>query len=400
MRRNGRRCVGHCLQVLAGALLLLASCKSGPSGSAGMVQNLQVPPTARIREPGLDVPAALAAFSGVWGGRWHGVSYGQDWSVDSLVIVERISANGDVQGAYVLGDAPPYQRAGSWKFAGKIVDGKLTWVWNKNRFVYSMDGNGILSGRRYVSDVQDSSQIMMRKMSGIATDSQPPSFLSAIVVAALDPAITPELAVFNGKWEGVTGDGRQRVMVVDQITPAGDAAVIHAWDDVTRPEGFRPWGYAGRIHNGVLVFSGGGDTYQFTKASDGTLSGIMVRNGAEHSAGVITMTTVSIDLSQPRPKHWLVGLWKGSIAGYTPPEGPARTLNVAGVADGGIATAAWGLQTARNFGSTNVTVNGDNVTVTTSANSRVELRRDGNQLVGTFTLVNGRAYEVVLSRIE
>lgn len=279
--------------VLAVSLLSLTSCENSPSGSTGMVENLPTPSGTRIVTPAKDVPTSLAAFSGIWGGRWRGVSYGQDWAVDSLVIVERIGANGDVRGTYVLGDAPPYLRAGSWKFSGKIADGKLTWTWGTSRLVYSMERDGILSGRRYISDVQDSAQITMRKMEATADAATPPaSLLASIEIGAPDPTAPPAATVFIGRWEGVTSSGRERIMAVTRVTSHSDASVMHAWDDASRPEGFKPNYYTGSVENGVLSFSGGGDRYEFRMTPDGTLNGIVLRNGTEQRWGAITMRRV------------------------------------------------------------------------------------------------------------
>lgn len=90
-----------------------------------------------------------------------------------------------------------------------------------------------------------------------------------------------------------------------------------------------------------------------------------------------------------------------AVVAYSPPEGPSRTLHVVDVGSNGTARAVWALDTATNFRNTKATVNGGDVTVVTSANSRVQLRRVGDdQLVGTFTLGNGSTYGVIMSRAE
>ncbi len=108
-----------------------------------------------------------------------------------------------------------------------------------------------------------------------------------------DPSVPPEIAAFSGRWKGVVhGNGRERIMVVIRITEHGAVWVMHAWDDLSRPEGFHARGYGARVKDGVLSFSGGDDLYEFTLKPDGDLSGIMFRNGEEQRWGAITMRRV------------------------------------------------------------------------------------------------------------
>jgi hypothetical protein len=130
-----------------------------------MLQDLSVPATAKIVTPDSGVPAQLVSFSGAWAGRWDGTYYGRGWSIDSIVVVEKINADGTVEGTYVLGDAPEASiRRTSWKFRGKVVDGKLTWTSRQTRFEFSQNRDGKLAGRTFVNGIQDSAYVVLTKM--------------------------------------------------------------------------------------------------------------------------------------------------------------------------------------------------------------------------------------------
>lgn len=116
--------------------------------------------------------------------------------------------------------------------------------------------------------------------------------LQTAQVTPPDPSLPREFAAFSGKWLGLHGNGRERIMVVEWITSEGDASVIHAWDDLSLPEGFRPRHYTGRIKDGVLSFAGNRDLYEFTVAADSMLRGMLFRNGEEQRWGAITMYRV------------------------------------------------------------------------------------------------------------
>lgn len=99
--------------------------------------------------------------------------------------------------------------------------------------------------------------------------------------------------------------------------------------------------------------------------------------------------------------HWLIGVWQGEISDYQDrTNGPIRTLNIVSVAPDGTGTGAWTVaDPGTNFTTTKSNVSGEDVTVITSANSRVELKRIGDRLKGTFTPRNGKSYPVELRRL-
>ncbi len=104
-------------------------------------------------------------------------------------------------------------------------------------------------------------------------------------------------------------------------------------------------------------------------------------------------------LSQQSETHWLVGQWEGKIERFPFKDGPARTLRVIKISPDGTAQARWAI-TGQGMGGADVRVDGVNVSVVTSAQSRVQLsRQDDNLLVGTFTLKDGRRFPIRLTKI-
>lgn len=91
---------------------LLAGCQlSQEAGNA--------PPASQITTPGPDVPAAVAAFSGTWTGRW-GANF------DGRLIVRTVARDGSMTGTFSWGDLPGKVKAGSAEVTGRIRDATLT----------------------------------------------------------------------------------------------------------------------------------------------------------------------------------------------------------------------------------------------------------------------------------
>src|SRR5688572_17453770 len=86
--------------------------------------SVALPPDVRIEPPGKEVPAAVAAFSGVWaGGAWDGI-------LPHVLIVERVSATGDAAVISGSGDALDWQMTrGYTRVQGRIDNGRLSLVY-------------------------------------------------------------------------------------------------------------------------------------------------------------------------------------------------------------------------------------------------------------------------------
>lgn len=111
--------------------------------------------STQIVSPAPDVPAKLAAFSGVWRGYWGG-------ALPSLLIVERVSPSGDADGIYLWGADPRGRFAGgSDKFRAKIAGGMLSWE-SGVKFQFAVLPDGKLHGERYVSGRQQGDVTMMK----------------------------------------------------------------------------------------------------------------------------------------------------------------------------------------------------------------------------------------------
>lgn len=231
-----------------------------------------------------------------------------------------------------------------------------------------------------------------------------PSSIASAEIQWPPANIRPEYAAFVGKWGGHWGYTLPSNLIVESVTSSGAARGVYLWGDGPN---FRGGGsrFRARIENGTLSWGNatGGIGFEFRLAPDGTLVGERYNRGNQEGwVAMARMPPLPPDAAAraAASQHWLVGVWKGTIAGYAPPEGPQRVFTVDAVAPDGTAVAGWALESASNYQNTKATVRDDRVTVITSANSRVELRRDGDRLVGTFTLANGRTYNVVLTRSE
>ncbi|TAJ96116.1 MAG: hypothetical protein EPO10_12585 [Reyranella sp.] len=90
----------------------------------------------------------------------------------------------------------------------------------------------------------------------------------------------------------------------------------------------------------------------------------------------------------------LSGRWYGAIDGYPFGE-PRRILNV--VDRNGVLACTW-QEIGKSIDRTACTVQSDTITLVTGAGSAVELSSKGNTLQGTFTLKDGRRFELSMGR--
>lgn len=92
-----------------------------------------------IAQPTDDVPAELAAFVGVWDGRW-------ETRLDSSLAVQRVTAEGEATVTYAWGDSRGNFDAGRVRRAGQIKDGTLYLdrFGNGARARFHMRDNGML----------------------------------------------------------------------------------------------------------------------------------------------------------------------------------------------------------------------------------------------------------------
>jgi hypothetical protein len=102
--------------VLGLLVLGLAACQST---TPDVDAPLPPPPTGEITAPARNVPAAIAAFSGTWVGKW---TSGQE----ARLAVQTVARDGSVTGTYSWGDLAGHARAGSTAVTGKIGAGTLT----------------------------------------------------------------------------------------------------------------------------------------------------------------------------------------------------------------------------------------------------------------------------------
>ena len=78
-------------------------------------------------------------------------------------------------------------------------------------------------------------------------------------------------------------------------------------------------------------------------------------------------------------KHWLVGTWKGEIGNnYRGRDGTERTMTIAAVPTGGDIQGSWNAQGRPRIGNAEFKLAGDSLTVVTSAEAQVDLKRAGD----------------------
>lgn len=121
-----------------GGLLLTACDAMGPTS----FDEATLPADLRIAPPAADVPAAYAAFSGVWVGTW-------DDGMASKLAVQRVDAEGEVFTVYAWGDAPWGTAGGRTTAIGRIEGStlRLEPLGNGARAAFERRDDGTLDGR-------------------------------------------------------------------------------------------------------------------------------------------------------------------------------------------------------------------------------------------------------------
>ena len=124
----------------------------GALGHTAEAQTLKACETTadyKIVPPEAGAPAAAAAFEGVWLGTWEG-------GLCSALIVERVSAAGDVQAWYVYGRYSPWNipQPGKRQFSGKLVGQKLVFSGARGGIDYVLTAPTALSGLYYSNSGQ------------------------------------------------------------------------------------------------------------------------------------------------------------------------------------------------------------------------------------------------------
>ena len=90
-------------------------------------------------------------------------------------------------------------------------------------------------------------------------------------------------------------------------------------------------------------------------------------------AGLVALPAAAQD------RHWLVGTWKGEIGNnYKGRDGTERTMTIAAVPPGGEIQGSWNAQGKPRIGNAEFKLAGDTLTVQTSADAQVELKRAGD----------------------
>ena len=115
--------------------------------------------------------------------------------------------------------------------------------------------------------------------------------LPADMTIAAPAGVPADMARFSGKWSGDKWDGKlDTILVVEQISPSGEAKVIYAWGDYAPWQVARGWArYDAKIGNSELRFgipsqNDSSKTYAnvtYMLNGDGTLAGtfVILRSG-------------------------------------------------------------------------------------------------------------------------
>ena len=133
---------------ILGILMFLPEC-------AAIAASIPAPPDLRIVAPSPELPGEIAAFSGVWEGRWDG-------TLESRLAVERIDS-GSATVIYSWADSPQGRFKGGWVRVRATVlpGGKLRWGSNI-QFTFEMAKDRMsIEGDRVAAG--ESSMVTMRK---------------------------------------------------------------------------------------------------------------------------------------------------------------------------------------------------------------------------------------------
>lgn len=139
-------------------VLALAACSQQTSTSSGDKRDpAPLPTPLTLNAPASDVPANVAAFSGLYEGDWGG------WLNGKLAVVS-VEADGRVTAIYGIGENPGEWRAAYSEHKGSVVGDVLTLDRFGNGAVasYTMREDGDLDGR-YVRDGNTSIGVFKRK---------------------------------------------------------------------------------------------------------------------------------------------------------------------------------------------------------------------------------------------
>lgn len=99
-----------------------------------------------LESPTANVPEGIRAFSGVWLGKW-------DFGLCSALVVESVKPDGNVNVLYIVGSFSQYGiKAGSTRFAAKIIGNKLSAIGRTITVEYVMSSPTKLSGT-YTSSI-------------------------------------------------------------------------------------------------------------------------------------------------------------------------------------------------------------------------------------------------------
>jgi hypothetical protein len=110
---------------------------------------------------------------------------------------------------------------------------------------------------------------------------------------------------------------------------------------------------------------------------------------------VATVAVVAVSGAFAQTPAWAPGTWKGALQSYDPRDknGPDRVLVIS--KDG---KCTWDVVTAAKPTNAPCTLTANGLSLTTGAQTQVDLSLKGNTLSGTFSLAKGRAYSITMTK--
>jgi hypothetical protein len=226
------------------------------------------------------------------------------------------------------------------------------------------------------------------------------SWLVGLVVIALaNPVVADEVLDVTGTW---TAAFRQAIqprdpkgdftMTITGQTPKG--RICGAWSG-KNSDGYqweRRLPRSARLEGNALTWKTAGGSWMAATLEDGSMHGRFGHTNYEPWVFTASRTNVKPTAKTAVSRHWLVGLWEGTLQGNPRTQGP-RFLHITSVGADGVVHGTWGV--SDEAGEANIRLTDSRVHIVNYAKSTIDLNRDGDdRFVGTLTSPDGTVFPV------
>ncbi len=174
----------------------------------GCSSTVQLPATLNVVPPSPDLPPEIAAFSGIWEGKWLG-------SVDFILVVEKVDKeNAEILYSVVVNNGFD----SNYLYLNvKIKDDKaIGWTKaNGDEFIFEMD-KGLEKMNGYLIEKKTGAKhwaYLHRR----AVASSPSPLPSTLNIETPAPDTSPEVTAFVGTWEGRWSNTQDAFIIIEKI---------------------------------------------------------------------------------------------------------------------------------------------------------------------------------------